>query len=216
MVSLLLRVLPLAFGAAVSPTVLTVIVLLLAGSRSRRGAVGFALGTLGVSVAIGLAFLFVFNRALQAHHDHTGHRSAVVDVVLGLVLLGLAVREVVAKPKAKEPKAKRERGIGGGFALGAAVMVANFSSLVLYLAALKEIVRADVATVSELVVTAVFIAIMLLPVEIPLLLTVVAPDSSQRILSGIGASVKRHSRTITIIVLVVFGAYLVGKGIARY
>ncbi len=215
MVSILLKVLPLAIGAAVSPTVLTVVVLLLAGAKTRRDAVAFAIGTALVSVAIGLAVLFVFNRALEAHHDSAGHRSAVVDVVLGLVLLALAVREVVARPKAKEPKARRELGVGGAFALGAAVMAANFSSLVLYLAALKEIVRADVATVSELVVTAVFIVIMLLPAEVPLLLTVVAPDSSQRILTSIGASVKRHSRTITIVVLVVFGAYLLAKGVLK-
>jgi len=214
MVSLLLRVLPLAFGAAVSPTVLAVIVLLLAHAKTRRNAVAFAIGTAVVSVAIGLAILFVFHQALEAHHDSTGHRSAVVDVVLGVALLALAVRELVAKPKAKEPKATH-LGVGSAFVLGCAVMAANFSSLVLYLAGLKEIVRADVATTSELVVTAVFIVIMLLPVELPLLLTVVAPASSQRILTGIGASVKRHAHTITIVVLVIFGAYLLVKGVLK-
>jgi threonine/homoserine/homoserine lactone efflux protein len=213
--SLLLRVLPLALGAAVSPTVLTVIVLLLAGAKSRRDAVAFAIGTLAVSIAIGVAVLFLFNRALQHHHDTTGHRSAIIDIVLGGLLLALAVRELVAAPKTKEPKAQRKLGIGASFALGAVVMVANFSSLVLYLAALKEIVRADVTTASELVVTAAFIAIMLLPVELPLLLTVVAPGSSERILATIGTTVKRHSHAITVVVLVVFGAYLVVKGVVK-
>ncbi|MGZ8765511.1 MAG: GAP family protein [Acidimicrobiia bacterium] len=215
MISLLVRVLPLAFGAAVSPTLLTVVALLLAGAKTRRDAIVFAAGTLAVSVAIGLAVLLVFNRALERHHDTTGHRGAAIDIVLGVVLLALAVREIVAEPKTKEPKDRRQLGVGASFTLGLVVMAANFSSLVLYLAALKEIVRADVATASELVVTAVFIVIMLLPVELPLLLTVVAPGSSERILTRIGAAVKRHSHTIAVVVLVVFGAYLVVKGVTR-
>lgn len=211
--SLFVRVLPLALGAALSPTVLTVIVLLLAGAKSRRDAVAFAIGTLAVSIAIGVAMLFVFNQTLQGHHAGTKSSSAIIDIVLGGVLLVLALREVVVAPKAKEPKARHKLGVGAAFVLGMLVMAANFSSLVLYLAALKEIVRADVATASELVVTAAFIVIMLLAVELPLLLTVVAPGSSERLLTNIGATVKRNSRAITIVVLVIFGAYLAVKGV---
>lgn len=216
MISLLVKVLPLAFGAAISPTVLTVVVLLLAGAKTRRPAVAFAAGTATLSVAIGAAVLLVFRGALDGPHHVTGHRGAVVDIVLGALLLALAVRAIARKPKPKEPKPRHLVGTGAAFALGVGIMASNFSSLVLYLAALKVIVRADATTSATVVVTGVFIVIMLLPVELPLLLTVVAPRSSDRLLGGIGETVKRHSRAITIVVLVVFGAYLLVKGITRF
>ena len=215
MISLLVKVLPLAFGAAVSPTLLTMVVLLLAGAKTRRPAVAFAAGTAVLSVAIGAAVLLVF-RALDAPRHVSGHRGAVVDIVFGAVLLALAVRAIASKPKPKEPKPRHLWGTGAAFVLGLGIMASNFSSLVLYLAALKEIVRADATTSATVVVTGVFIAIMLLPVELPLLLTVVAPRSADRLLGGIGETVERNSRPITIVVLVGFGAYLLLKGITRF
>ena len=216
MISLLVKVLPLAFGAAISPTLLTVVVLLLAGAKSRRPAVAFAAGTAVLSVAIGAAVLLVFRSALDAPHHVTGHRGAVVDMIFGGLLLALAARAVASTPRPKEPKPRHLLGVGAAFVLGLGIMASNFSSLVLYLAALKEIVRADATTSVAVVVTGVFITVMLLPVELPLLLTVVAPRSADRLLGCIGETVTRHSRTITIVVLVGFGAYLFLKGISRF
>ena len=213
--SLLLRVLPLAFGAALSPTLLTVIVLLLAGGKTRRPAVAFAAGTATLSVAAGAAVLLVFRGALDAPHHVTGHRGAIVDTVCGVLLLGLAVRTMMHTPTPDEPTARHLLGSRAAFALGLGIMASNFSSLVLYFAALKDIVRSQAGTPTTVIVTGVFIVIMLLPVELPLVLTVLVPDSSARILDAIGTSVKRHSRTIAIVVLVVFGVYLLLKGVVR-
>src|SRR5260370_36083023 len=95
---LLVQVVPLAFGAEVSPTLLTVMVLTI--SSPRRGlARGVAL-TAGVLVS--LTVLTALGLTVLSHV--TSHASATktavsdaVDVTVGLVLLALALRAVVER-----------------------------------------------------------------------------------------------------------------------
>src|SRR5262245_9130296 len=88
-------VLPLALGAAVSPTTLTVAVLTLSSSQ-RPVARGFAflVGFVSVLLVYTLLGLTVFD---QVHHQPSAADRAVsdaVDVVIGFVLLALAIRAV--------------------------------------------------------------------------------------------------------------------------
>jgi hypothetical protein len=216
---LLARVVPLALGAAVSPTVLTMSVLLMCSPRRpvTRGAV-FALGTLASLVVLSALGLTVLDRFGTHHPTATEHAvSDGVDVALGLVLLALALRTALrhrdptvdATPK----RPSDQGGLGTAFVLGVVLMATNVSTIVLYIPAMKDIGRAPVSETDQLLALLVVLAIVSLPATVPLALRIVAPGPSQRFLTRLDAAITRHQRTIVIAVEVLFGLYLLIKGI---
>jgi hypothetical protein len=106
----------------------------------------------------------------------------------------------------------RRGGPVGALALGFALMATNVSTVALYLAALKDIGQARVDDVERIVTITVVILVVMVPVVVPLGLTVVAPRSSTRILAGVRAFVDRYRSLITGGFVTVFGMLLLVKG----
>jgi len=216
---LLGRVIPLALGAAVSPAVLTVGVLILSSPRRpvARG-VAFAAGTITVLLGLTALGLLVLDR-FNAHHPSATQRAVTdaVDVTLGIVLLALALRTVLRgrDPTVESaPRSPRDQGgLATSYGLGIVMMVTNLSTIVLYLAAVKTIGRADVSDADQAVALVVAVMITSLPATVPLLLRVVVPGPSQRTLANLDGVMTRHRRAIVVTVEVIFGVYLVVKGI---
>jgi len=216
---LLARVVPLALGAAVSPAVLTVGVLILSSPRRpvARG-VAFTVGTITVLLGLTALGLLVLDR-FATHHANATERAVTdaVDVTLGIVLLALALRTALRPhdPTAEhEPRQPRDHGgLATAYVLGIVMMVTNLSTIVLYLAAMKTIGRADVSDVDQVVALVVVLLITSLPATLPLLLRVIVPEPSQRVLAKLDAAMTRHRRVIMVAVEVVFGVYLLVKGI---
>lgn len=225
--SLLAQVVPLALGAAVSPALLTVAVLTI--SSPRRGLVrGFALAG-GVIAA--LAALTALGLTVLSHvtNHPSATRTAVsdaVDVVIGIVLLALAVRGLLARRGAQgdtdgpdgAPRGDSERrgapmGLVATFGLGAVLMLSNVTTIILYIPAMKEVTKADVSDATKAVATAVALVITALPVLLPLVLRLVAPRSSERWLGALNSTISRHRHAFIVGVEVVFGVYLLVKGL---
>ena len=218
--ALLARVIPLALGAAVSPALLTVAVLTI--SSPRRGvARGFALA-LGVLAAI--TVLTALGLTVLSHT--TSHPSATksavsdaIDVTVGLVLLALALKSLLdrkpAQPTGDAPDSSHRApmGLTATFAAGAALMVSNVTSIILYIPAMKEIAKSDVSDGAKAVTTIIVILITALPVLLPLAIRLVAPRSSQRWLASLNEFIGRHHHTLILGVEIVFGIYLLAKGL---
>lgn len=215
---LLRTVLPLALGAALSPTVLTVSVLTLS-SRERPVARGVAylLGfvvVLAVYTALGLT---VFD---QVHHQPSGSEHAVsdaIDVVIGFVLLALAIRAVVRHRGGDDgdtPKPPKEHhpSVRASFIAGLVMMLTNITTIVLYIPAMKDINHADVSTTDKAIVVVVALLITSLPASAPLVMRIVAPGPSVRMLTSLNQTISRHQHAIIVGVEVVFGVYLLLKG----
>ncbi len=221
---LLARVLPLALGAAVSPTVLTMSVLILCSRRRpvARGVV-FTLGVLTVLVVLTVLGLTVLDRF--ANHHPTATERAVsdgVDLALGIVLLALALRTWLRPhdpTRSDEPKHPRkahgdsEHGLWSAFVVGVVLMVTNVTTIVLYIPMMKDIGRSEVSEAQQLLVVVLVVVIVSLPAWLPLVLRVVAPGPSQRALVRLEGFTTRHRRTIVLVVEVAFGLYLLLKGI---
>jgi hypothetical protein len=97
--------------------------------------------------------------------------------------------------------------------VGALAMVVNFSTLLLVLPAMHELTRSTAATGAKVAVFAVLFVIVLLPVLVPVLLVTVLGTGADRALVATHAWVGVHSRTIAVVIEVVFAAYLMGRGI---
>lgn len=213
------RVVPLGLGAAVSPTVLTVSVLLMCSPRRpvARGAL-FALGVLSVLAVISVLGITVLDRFADHHPSATERAvSDSVDLVLGLVLLALAARTAL---RPRDPTTERTArhpadhdGLARAYALGLVMMATNVTTIVLYIPAMRDIGRADVSTSDQAVALLVMLGFASLPATVPLLLRVVVPGPAQRALTRLDGAMTRHRRAIVLAVEIVFGVYLIVRGL---
>lgn len=214
--TLLAKVLPLALGAAVSPTLFVAAVVLLSDPvRPRRRAGSFAVGAAVPLAVIGAAGLVLFRGARAQAPFRV---SPVVDIVFGVLLLLLAVRAAL-RPARGTSHHRRHRAVTSLRAcalLGAGLMAVNFSSLALFVPAVKEIaLAASVSAAEQTVVLAIAVVLALLAVLVPLVLYLIAPAQAQSVLTPLLTAAKRHSRTIGVVICLVFGIYLTVKGAVR-
>ena len=218
---LLSKVLPLSLGAAVSPTVLIVMLLVLSGRRPIARGTAFLVGVLAVLGGLTAVGLLV---------SHTSHESTTqleithtVDAVAGVLLLVLAVATVVRALAARagadaDPPADHEdtdatssAGILSALLLGMAMMLSNFSTILLYLPAMRAISAADVGFGDKALAVAIALVLTSIPATVPYLLRVTIPRASANLLQTLRAGAQRHSRQIGVAIEVIFGVYLLAK-----
>jgi cytochrome c biogenesis protein CcdA len=219
---LLSKALPLAMGAAVSPTVLAVVLLILsAPKRPVARGVAYTAGVLVILSGLTVLGLVVMRHGVGVGSGRNPVTRA-IDGTMGVLLLVLALHTVLKaltvdreSPAGPAPAANPDRysGLGAAFLLGMAMMVANFSTILLYLPAMREVSAARVDTVDKVVVVAIVFVITSLPATLPLALRLVAPGPSARWFAALHGWVTRHQRTIAIVIEVVFGVYLLAKAV---
>lgn len=216
------KTLPLAFGAAISPTVLALALLVLSSTRRpvARGAayLGGVLLMFGVLTVVGLA---VTNHATGAGSSLNPVTRA-IDGTIGFLLLLLAVRTVVRvvtidrdHPESVTQPARPERytSLWAAFVLGIAMMMSNFSTILLYLPAMREISSSSVDVADKAVVVVMVFVIASLPATLPFMVRVTAPGPSARWFAALHRVVTRYQRQIGIVIEVVFGVYLLVKAL---
>ena len=218
--SLLMTVLPLALGAAVSPTLLALQLLVLTGTTHRL-ARAWAL-TLGATLTLGIFSVLCVTALSRIRPHHEAHKSAgeaAVLLVSGVLLAAVAIRSLVHRPTAGEQHSSKiaqrltTAPTAWFLGVGAVGMLVNFSTLLLVLPAVHEITHSSADTASKAVVFAVMFVIVLLPVLVPVLLVTVLGTGADRTLDATHAWVTRNGRTIGTVIEGVFAVYLVVKGL---
>ena len=207
---LLLKTLPLAIAAAINPTGILVIVALLA--TAKRTALFLSAGFCAVFIAFG-AVVLAFGLRLELKPSAT---SAVIDLVAAVVIAFLGARSLrKKKPAENDDPAKKHRrlGPGAGFVAGMALAAVDFSSIIPYLVALKDMVVANAGPAASWTALVVFLAICLFPMVAPVALAYAAPATAQRVLDPIRRTLQKHGGTIIAVVCFVIAAYLAVKGV---
>lgn len=217
--ALLATVLPLALGAAVSPALFALEVLVLSGRRhpvSRGWAVaGGATAMLILYTVLGLTVL-----------EHVVHRrshsvtDAAIDLGAALLLALLAIRALHRHPTAAENHSRMasrmvDEPTVSFWGLGAFAMLVNFSTLILFLAALHQISHSSVDLAEKAVVGVILILIALLPVLLPVLLVTVLGHKADPVLVRLNEFVSSHAREITAGIEIIFCLLLLFKGIGE-
>jgi len=207
-------------GAAISPTLFALEVLVLSG-RHHPVARGWAV-TGGAAIVL-IAFSVLGLTLLQNLHSGHNHSpaDASIDLAAGVLLMLLAARALHPRKTAAESHNDRTKkrlsdrptilfaGVG---ALG---MLVNFSTLLLFLPALHEISRSPVSLAGKAVAWLILVVITLLPVLIPVTLVVIMGSRASPLLDRLHTFVGRHSRQITITIELLFAVVLIWKGIAK-
>jgi hypothetical protein len=221
------RFLPLAFYAALYPTLLAMVVLILRRPNPIRMLAAYLVGAMFVSLALGAAIV----RALKAGNVVGGSDTTVgpgVDIFFGVVALGLvyglrtgrdsALRERRERRKAARAKPERDpwsqrvmdrESLVLTFFVGIALSLPGIA----YLTALKDIAASDDSVPVELASILVFNVIMFGMAEIPLIGYLVAPDWTRVRVNAFNEWLGRHARQIAIVLCGVTGAFLLTRGL---
>ena len=172
------------------------------------------------------AMLIIFTLlglTVLAHVVHRrGHSvtDAAIDLGAALLLALLAARALRKRPTVAESHNDMASRMADAptvsfWGLGALAMMVNFSTLVLFLAALHQISHSSVDLTEKSMIVGILILITLLPVLLPLLLVVVLGHKADPVLSGLNNFVSGHARQITAAVEVLFCILLLFKAIGE-
>ena len=191
--ALLASVLPLAVGAAVSPTLLALQLLVLTGAtRPRARAWAVVAGSALVLAVYSVLGLTVLNHLHPDRHGLHSLRGAVIMFVAAGLLAVLALRSLIHRPTPAEQHTSRTAGrlatAPTGWFLGVGALGTDLPD------------------------TGLLCVITLLPVLAPVVVVTVLGTRAEPALEATHAFVSRHARQIGIAIEVVFAVYLVWRG----
>jgi len=210
MSSLIPRVIVAGLGAAVSPVAITLLITVMFRDHARRNSLFFLLGFTVTLVAIGLVAVFLFH---TADSGGTGKIDDYID--MGLGVLCLAAVPLVARKKPKQSKEDVEKDLKASRALslGVFAMLVNSSTMVIYIAGVHEIIAAKLGKADGILAMAVLTLLTLVTLIIPIVIYFIFPKQSQRVLQSVRTWLQNHMKEIGMAILVIFGVYLLVKGI---
>jgi hypothetical protein len=201
--------------AFTSPGSVVTIIVLLSMSSGLRRAIAFICGWLLAIAVLALLMIFVLHGQDFSSKNTTPSRTAsIVEVVLGALLLVGSAR-LYRRPKSDKGPAstpqwlnRLERTHWTLCVAAGAVML----SYALSLAAVAEILKANVGTAEAAVAATVFAVASIVTIGAPVVVVVAAPDRSNRVLASWRTWLLANSRSIALIALMVIGAFLVARG----
>ncbi|MBI2704181.1 MAG: GAP family protein [Actinobacteria bacterium] len=220
MLTLVTAVVVMAIGAALSPTLFVTSELLLTSKvRPRAKALAFAGGAW---LAFAIMAVLVFTAVAPALIDGVTSTTAVtaaVDLVLGSVLVALAGYfrfRAASGFQTHEERTGRppdDSSVRRWALVGLVLTARDVSTMILYYDALEHIAVSTVDVGSKGALTAIVFAVASVPVWIPLAVHITIPDSLFHRVEQLKEWVLRHRRTIRVTICLVFGLYLVARGL---
>lgn len=223
------KIILLGFGAAFFPALLACVAILISRPRPRRLILAFYLGGLLTSVASGLVVLSVFEdggeiagSTASAPHGSISIAIGVVGLFFAWLLVSRRGRGLVDGWRARHPRRREhppregpswvERRLSKAtvriaFAVGAAINLPG----PFYLLALGDLAT-GYSSAEQLLLIALFNAIMFLLLEVPLVGYVVDPDWTEGAVADVGAWLNANGLRIVGMLIALFSGGLLVQG----
>ena len=228
-----MQVLVLALYAAVYPTLLAAVVILLSQPRRLPLLAAYLCGGLTISIGLGLGLIFVLKASGALHTSKSG-LSWTTDLAVGALLVLVAVAlathadarlaerrraahattPIDRDATAKEPWSQRLLARGSVPIVFASALAINLPGAS-YLIALKDIAAAHHPAGIDIVLVVGFNLIMFLLAEIPLLGLILAPERTIELVHRVNDWFSANGRRIAIILCGTLGVFLITRGIVR-
>ena len=214
------EMLPLAIGIAISPVPIIAIILMLITPKARSNGLAFLGGwMLGLAV-VGTIVLIVANTAGVATSSGPSRTVSLIKLLLGLLLLFAAWRQFAKRPRPGEevPMPKWMRALDGftptrSLAIGALLSGVNPKNLILNATAAAGIAQSGLSGAQQAVVLIVLIIVGSLGIIAPVGVYFAMGDKATNVLDGWKTWLAANNATVMVVLFVVFGASLIGKGI---
>jgi hypothetical protein len=215
------EVLPQALAIALSPVPMVCIVLVLLSPRPVRAGLSFAAGWVGaLAVAVGLV-AWLTDTVAEDNGEAARDGVDLVQLGVGVLFAVLAVKYWRRRPAPGEPPPRPAvvdrivtMSAPALVLTGAAAVVANVKNLPLVLSAGSYIGGAGLGSGSVVGAAAVFVTTASLSVLLPLLaVVVIGAEKSARTLRSLEEWLLANLNTITVVLLVVLAAVMIGNGL---
>lgn len=214
MSNLLASVLPLAIGAAISPTILAAQLLMLSSKSQPIKKSAVALLGSGLILIIYTAIPLVIG-ATSSGTSHPGTVDGIVKLVFAVILLALGIKAAAnSGAKSKEQK-KPTQGpsLVRSFEFGAVMMAINFTTMALYFPAIHEVAASSVSSSDKFIAILVLFLITMIPAYGPLLATLAFGDHARRVLAKLNDFLTTHQQGVKVAICFLFAAYLGVSGL---
>lgn len=215
------ELLPAAVGVAISPIAIVAVVLMLMSARARQTGPAFAAGWIAALAVVGAIVLLIANPADVSGGGTGSKLSGWIKIALGLLFLALAARRWRTRPRPGD--APRMPGwiaaidrmpATRAFAIAVALVAINPKNLVLTLAGALSIARVGLPTGQAVIALVVFVLVAACSVAGPVLAYLLLGERVQAPLLRVKDWLVREHATVMLVVLLVLGVVLVGRGIA--
>jgi Sap, sulfolipid-1-addressing protein len=214
---LIVTLLPLIVVGAMTPTHVLAVIVLLETPTPLKSAGSFVLGLTFVRVALGFfALLFIHNASWSSHtQDSTG---SILTLLIGLLLLGTAGVLIIRKPNQKATKPPWQSMLEAAtpvkaFFAGIGLMVISPRHWAILISGALAIGAADISIPSEVLMLALYIALLEIFVWAPVALYVWAPERASSILARAKSWYAKNGRRAMIAVSGIIGLVLVTSAI---
>ena len=215
------EMLPLAIGIAISPLAIVAVILILTTPQARTNGPAFLGGWLLALAVVGGVTLVVTDAAESAGSSGPRTIVAVLKIVLGVVLLVLAWRGFRGRPAPGEdvPLPKWMAALDRftprrSLSVGALFGGVKPKNLILAAAAAAGIAGSGLGGVQQVVVLLLLILVASIAIIAPVAVYFLLGDErSERVLDGWKTWLQANNSTVMIVLFVVFGVVLLGKGI---
>lgn len=216
-------IVPYALGIAVSPIPIIAAILMLLSPKARTTSVGFLVGWIaGIVVAVS-AFTLLASSLSGEPTSGSKPVQGGIQVVLGLLLLLVAVKQWRGRPRGDAnpalpkwmqaiDKVTFPVAMGLGFLLSAL----NPKNLIMLAGAGIDVGSAALDTSSTVVVIALFTILAASTVAVPVIAYLVAPKKLSAPLDRLRGWLEKENAIIMAVLLLVIGVSMISKGIGNF
>jgi threonine/homoserine/homoserine lactone efflux protein len=219
--SAITEVVPIAVGMVLAnPFPVLAVILLLFSPRGRTTAPAFLIGWVaGLVVALILLLYVVPTERFVGDSEDPSTLASVIRFSLGLLLLGLAVKQWGSRPKTGESAtlpgwitSLEEASAATALGIGAALAGINPKNLAFTVAVAVVIAQAHLTTGATAVVILIFVLLGSLGVMGPVLWQVVQQERARTTLMAWRNWLEVNYHTVTAVVFILFGIILASQG----
>jgi len=207
-----------ALAAMLSPTTLTFSVFaIVVGERPLRTGIFFYLGAFLATVAVGVVAAFVIGDVAASDTSSPKTWVAVIDIILGVLLLVLVVRYARRPhdPRRVAAMMDQMRQVTASPAIAifaAGATLANPGGFIPI--ALKTISETDPTAPVYVLEWLFFTIVSLLPLLVAIVMLLLAPEPTMRRLDRVRGWLERNARTVAFVIVVLLALALLRNGIA--
>jgi Sap, sulfolipid-1-addressing protein len=173
----------------------------------------FLAGALACTLAVGFVVVFALHGAGVGQRSQ-GSSQYWLRLVAGVLFMAAAVVVARRPPRPHRGPSRLSRAAGEGGLLAVFVAgVALYLPSPTYLAALEEVGSTKMGTAATAVWVLIVVALVLITVEVPVLLFLLAPDWTVPRLQAVHAWLDRHGHTLLVWVVGAIGLWLSLEGL---
>jgi threonine/homoserine/homoserine lactone efflux protein len=210
MSTLFAKIVPLALGAAISPVIFLLQLTALTGPRPIARGSALTAGAAAALIVVSTIGVLVGDTGFSTRDTLQG----VINIAFGALLMAVGLRALLRPPKPKEPRASARRSSArGSFLAGIGGMASNVTTFALYIPALALITGSGLPLRQQGMAALIILLITLMVAWVPLVLAVIVPAASSRLLPWLGSWMTRNNRWIQVVLGLGFGIWLFANGV---